>query len=327
MTSADQFKSMAQFQAFLYNEVSPAIDQATAQIIALKKQAPNDTFIWDNKIAFGTGTFEDEVSRFVGNGPAEVNFVLSSLYKAQHDLLVYCAYNQDHAIKVAGEIGSHVGIDSGVFSGRNADLGITDRERVGILKNAVAKHRFLELRNYEGSKFGSETMQKAYTALKNSVVYSQRSHDYLQTKDASNVMVLNPILFQPEVGKNLDKGLKNMKAVVSGISEVRDPVSGDTATINLPAFYSNPPQSLGSLMATGFENGDLEKVITNKKGEKLHVRSYTRGRSIAWDNGAWKNYVPSAAGQDGKYMSNANRVINYSFGTSMVFGITGLFVQ
>jgi hypothetical protein len=46
------------------------------------------------------------VSRYIGNGPAEVNFALSALYKAQHDILVYCAYNQDYAIKVAGEMGS-----------------------------------------------------------------------------------------------------------------------------------------------------------------------------------------------------------------------------
>lgn len=327
MTSADQFKSMAEFQTFLYNEVSPAIDQAAAQIIALKKQAPNDNFVWDNKIGFGTATFEDEMSRYVGNGPAEVNFVLSSLYKAQHDLLVYCAYNQDHAIKVAGEIGSHVGIDSGMFSGRNADLGITDKERMGILRNAVAQHHFLELRNYGDSKFGSETMKKAYVALKNSVVYSERSYDYLQSKEATSAMAINPILFQPQVGQNLDKGLKNMKAVVSGVAEVRDPVTGGTVTLNLPAFYNNPPKSLGSLMAVGFETGELEKVITNQKGEQLHVRNYLRGRAISWDNGAWKNYVPSAQGQGAKYMSEANRIINYSFGTSMVFGISGFFIQ
>lgn len=55
------------------------------------------------------------MSRYIGNGPAEVNLALSALYKAQHDILVYCAYNQDYAIKVAGEMGSQIGIDSGIF--------------------------------------------------------------------------------------------------------------------------------------------------------------------------------------------------------------------
>ncbi len=186
----------------------------------------------------------------------------------------------------------------------------------------------MELRNYNGSKYGSQSLAQAYIALKNSVVYSERAYDYLQSKDASTAMALNPILFQPEIGKNLDKGLKNMKAVVSGTADVRDPVTGETVTLNLPAFYNNQaPTSLGALMAVGFDNGEPEKVITNKQGEQLHVRNYLRGRANSWNNEAWKKYVPSASGQTGKYMAEANRIINYSFGTSMVFGISGFFIQ
>jgi hypothetical protein len=327
MSSSQQFQSINEFQKFLIEEVVPALNQATSRIIAIQKSAPENNFIWDNKIAFGTGTFEDEVNRYVGNGPAEINFVIASLYKSYHDILVYCAYNQDHAIKVAGEMGSHFGIDSGIFSSKGDDLGITDKERVSIQRKAVTQHHFLELQNYGDSKFGSDSMKQAFTALKNSVVYSERSYDYLQTKEASQAMALNPVLFQPELGKNLDKGLKNMKAIVSGMTEVRDPVTGETVTLNLPAFYNQPPQSLGALMATNFEDGEVEKVITNKKGEALKVRNYTRGRAIAWDNNAWKSFVPSAQGQKAGYMTEANRIINYSFGSSTVFGLTGLFVQ
>jgi hypothetical protein len=135
------------------------------------------------------------------------------------------------------------------------------------------------------------------------------------------------MFFQQETAPNIQKGITNMKAVVQGPAEVRDPVSGDTVTINLPAFYKEPPQSLSELMATNFEGGEVQKTIKNKKGESLVVRNYLHGRSIAWDNSAWKKYVPSAEGKSSNYMSEARRIIHYSLGTSMVFGLPDMFVH
>jgi uncharacterized protein YdcH (DUF465 family) len=327
MTNAGQLQSMNDLQNFLVVTIIPAINVATRRILNIQKDNPGGNYVWDNKIVFGTGTFEDEVQRYIGNGPAEVNFVISTLYRSYHDILVYCAYNQDHTIKVFADLGSHVGVDSGIFSSKKADLGITDKERIAVLKSAVKDHHFLELRNSATSKFGTDALKYAYIALKNSVVYAERAYDYLQTKDATQSMALNPILFQPEVGKNLDKGIKNMKAVVLGVTEVRDPVSGKTVTLNLPAFYEQPPTSLGILMATQFEEGEREKVIVNKSGEKLRVRNYLHGRASGWNNDVWKTYVPSAAGKPANYMTEVNRIISYSYGTSLVFGLPNRFVQ
>lgn len=326
MKNSDQFQSIAQFQQFIMQTLIPSMNDSIGKLLVLRKELKNENVIWDNKIVFGSATFEDELSRFIGHGPAEFNFVIATLYKAEHDLFVYCAFNQDHSIKVAGEIGAQFGIDSGSFSGDSSDLGITDKEKTGILRRAVASHHFLELRNDGNSGYGAKVLKEAYKALKNSVVFYERTYDYLQTKDGSQAMALNPVLFQPEIKKNFDKGIANMKAVVSGPAEVRDPVTGKTVSINLPAFYSQPPKSLGALMANGFEGGASEKNLTNKHGETLTVRNYFSGRAISWDNNAWKTYVPSAAGQSGKYMSEAARIIRYSFGTAMVFKLPSIFV-
>ena len=325
MSKSEQFHSIAEVQNFLMTTMVPAISEASERISALAKGG-HKTFVWDNKMVFGTGTFDDELHRFTGHGAAEMNLTIAGLARAQHNILVYCAYNQDQAITLAGQMGAHVGIDSSIFASKKDDLGMTDQERVAIVRRATAK-KFLELRNYDGSQYGTKLMKQAYIALKNSVVYFDRANSYLQGREASAAMSLNPILFQEEGPMNLDKGIKNMKAVVSGIAEVRDPVSGETVTINVPAFYNNPPVSLSALMATDFEAGDVQKTIKNKKGENLVVRNYTRGRSIAWDNGAWKQYVPSAEGQKANYMSEARRIIQYSPGTSAVFGLPDMFVH
>lgn len=327
MSKADQFHSVAEFQKFLTDNFIPVLKESTSRLVSLTKGNSQKVFVWDNKMAFGRGTFEDEVQRYVGNGPAEMNFVIASMYRAYHDILVYCAYNQDHAIKVAGEIGSHFGVDSSIFANKKNDLGMTDQERVSLIKSATQKHNFLELRNYNGSQYGSQLLKQAYVGLKNSIVYSERAYEYLQGRDASKAMGLNPILFQQDVSPNIDKGIKNMKAVVNGPAEVRDPVTGDTVTINLKAFYHEPPQSLSALMATSFEGGEVQKTIKNNKGESLVVRNYLHGRSIAWDNNAWKKYVPSSEGKAGNYMSEARRIIHYSLGTSMVFGLPDMFVH
>ncbi len=327
MSKADQFNSVSDFQKFLTEKFIPVLGESTSRVIALTKNSGQKVFVWDNKMAFGSGSFEDEIQRYVGHGPAEMNFVISSLYRAYHDVLVYCAYNQDYSIKLAGKVGSHLGIDSSIFASKKHDLGITDQERVKLVRTGARTNHFLELRNYNGTKYGSLLLRQAYIALKNSVVYAERSFDYLQGRDGSQAMSLNPILFQPDVAPNIEKGIKNMKAVVSGLAEVRDPVTGDTVSLNLPAFYQEPPASLTALMPTQFEGGAVKKTIKNKKGESLEVRNYLSGRSTAWDNNIWKKYVPSAEGKNGNYMAEARRIIKYSFGTSMVFGLPGMFVH
>jgi hypothetical protein len=326
MTKADQFKTVAEFQNYLVDKFIPVLNDSISKIQAVSKNGAQKVFVWDNKIAFGRGTFEDDIQRFSGHGPAEMNFTIASLYRAYHEVLVFSAYNHDYAIKLVGEIGSQLGIDSSFLGGRT-ELGLTDREKNAIVRRATEKHHFLELRNYDGTTYGTQLMKQAYNALKNSVVYAERSYEYLQTRDGSQAMSLNPILFQQELSPNLNKGIQNMKAVVSGLSEVRDPVTGDTVAINLQALYNDPPQNLGVLMPTGFETGEDHKTIKNKQGENLVVRNYLVGRSIAWDNGAWSKYVPSASGKGSGYMAEARRIIAYSFGTSMVFGLPEMFVD
>jgi hypothetical protein len=327
MSKKDQFQTVTEFQNFLMREVIPQIQDSINKLELLSKEASDKVFIWDNKMTFGHAAFEDEIQRFKGHGAAEMNFTIASLYRSSHDILVYCAYNQDYSIKLLGEMGSHLGVDSSIFSSKKEDFGLTDQERVKLIKDAIKKHRFLELRNYQGTQYGSSLMKQAYVALKNSTIYAERSFDHLQGHDSSKAMTINPILFQNQISPNLDKGIKNMKAVVSGLTEVRDPISGETVTLNIATFYKNPLHSLGVLLPTKFEIGEFEKNIKNKKGEILKVRNYLHGRSIAWDNNAWKTFVPSAEGKDSKYMSEARRIIQYSLGTSMVFGLPNMFVD
>ena len=62
MGKADQFQSIAQFQNYMIEKFIPILNESTSRILALSKN-PQKVYVWDNKMVFGRGTFEDEVKR------------------------------------------------------------------------------------------------------------------------------------------------------------------------------------------------------------------------------------------------------------------------
>jgi hypothetical protein len=327
MSTAQQFKSIEEFQNFLVGELSKKLNEGAIRVEALIQKNPTNIFVWDNKMQFGTGTFRDDIQRYSGHGIAEMNITEAGLYKTLHDVLVFCAYDQNLMPEISKKISSHLGHDSvSIFGKEKEDLGITDEERIAILKDATKKG-FLSLRETPNA-YGASLMGQAYKALVNFTYHSASAYEQLQGKDPNPSMGLNPIHFSSDSQNRLEKGVKNMEAVVRGVTEVRDPISGKSVTVNLPAFYANPPKSLSGLMAVQFEQGSNEKTIRSvASGETLIMRNYYKGRSIGWNNEVWKSYVPSAAGQKSDYMAEARRVIRYSLGTSVVFNLPALFVK
>jgi GMP synthase PP-ATPase subunit len=43
--------------------MNPAINEAIKRIQEIQKQAKDSNFVWDNKIVYGTGTFNDEIKK------------------------------------------------------------------------------------------------------------------------------------------------------------------------------------------------------------------------------------------------------------------------
>lgn len=325
MTLAMQFKNMAQFQEFLASEFARSLTESAKRTETILKKNPAAVFVWDNRMAYGDASFGDGLNRFVGHGPAEMNMQVAGMYRALSGVLVFCAYNQDALLEVGTKLAGKRGWDATALGGSSP--GLTDRERLEVIKKAAQSKRFLELRNYGGTKYGSQTMKAAYNALTTSVAYADNAHALLQGKPANPSMVFNPVRYQPENARFIEAGLKNMTALVKGPAEVRDPVTGQTVTLNVPAFYNNPPTSLSVLMANRFDGESEQRSLVNEKGETLKFRNYDSGRSIGWDNTAWSKYVPSAEGKGPGYMLEAKRVIHYSFGTSFVFAAPDLFIR
>lgn len=327
MSENFQFKNMYSFQKFLVDTYLPALITAASRIETVLSKNPTAVWKWDNKMFYGTGAFSDGINRIVGHGAAEMYSAYAFVSSAIHDVLVFSAYNQDSLIEVIGNTGKAMGIDSMRFNRSNIDVGLTDQERTSIVKQAIVKNRFLQIRDYDKTKYGTGLMSWAYIAKKNAAEGFNEAYRLLKDRPANSSMAINPGIFNREIQNRLGQGVKNMLAVVSGEAEVRDPISGQKVTLNVPRFYSNPPSSLGVLMASGWETGTTEKTITNTKGDKLIARNYFHGRANAWNNKAWEAYVPSAAGKAPGYMLEAKRVMHYSLGTAPVFGVVDMFIR
>jgi hypothetical protein len=334
MTEESQFSSIAEFQNFLVKEFVKYQVEAALRIKLLEKDyADAPAWVWDNKMFYGTASFKSDFKQFVGHGSAERHIAMAVAWEAAHDAYVFSAYNQNDLLKVAAKLGRAYGLD--LAKGDSWDeMGLTDKERIKVIKNFADNSGFLELRGRDGAKdttvpkgLGAGYMKEAYTMKWWSVHEFSEAYAKIENKGADATMAINPILYQGNVQNRLNSGVKQMKNAMDGVTEFWDPVSSSSIKLNVPNYYKSPPESLVSLMANDWEpNKDLAPV-KGRDGKALHYRNYFSGRSTGWDNKEWSKYVPSAKGKDPKYMLTAKRIMHYSVGATPVFGAVDLLVR
>lgn len=338
MSEKMQFKTVAEFQNFLVDVYIPYVFQSVNRIDVLLKKfdeaagRPQREMVWDNQMFFGTGTFRDGFNRYIGHGPAEMHIAMALGWESIHDAYVFSSYNQDDLINVAGRLGRAFGIDAIKSEGAN-DIGLTDKERSKIIKGyANKKDGFLSLRKSKFSKadgnedYGRKNMKLALPAKKQAVNQFNQAYIKLEGKGSNSSMAINPALYQKDIQNRLNAGISKMVSAVDGVTEFKDPMSAEVITLDVPSFYSNPPESLAALMANGWEAGESTKSITSASGEQLKYRNYFSGRAISWNNSEWSKYVTSAKGQNGNYMMTVKRIMHYSPGAT-VLGAVDLFVR
>ncbi len=314
-----QFKTVAQLQDYLQKYVLPYIENSAQSVQGNLSENPESIYVWDNQITFGVANFSGQARQFVGYGPAEQAFSIAMLYQAAHDLRVFNSFNQDALLWIAKELGKNYGIDAAASLGA---FGITDRERNKVVAEAVSKKHWLEI-----ATTGKQNMKYALIDLNNAVILSKQAYDYLQGKPGNSTFAINPARYQESNTPLLKTGVSNMVAVVNGRATIKDSVTGETVTLDVPAYYNDPPESLFTLSANDWEEGSIELTMQNEDKETLKYRNYSVGRSISWDNAAWEKYVPSAAGKEKDYMAKARLIMRRSLGTAFVFGAPDIFVR
>ena len=111
--------------------------------------------------------------------------------------------------------------------------------------------------------------------------------------------------------------LTAMEGMVKGPIEMRSFVTGKTLQVDLPSFYSNPPESLQNLLPTKFEQGPefFQKKAAGSE-EVLKYRNYLKGRAIGWEISAFKPYFPGLK-NDGD-VAEAARILSQAWGGGLL---------
>lgn len=300
---ANRFYTTEDVQNFVGKVMYPEMLKAASRIKALN--FADNRIVWDNKLFYGTASFQDGFKRYNTIGEAERLATLSSLHFALAGAARFQAYNVADTIAFSKEIASLYGYDS-LFS--EVD-GVTAKKVHDVLIKTKYKNLFTLRAN------GAINMQVAFKHLKEGSRLAVVAWQELKDRPASESDLFNPNYFDGNFSR-IDRGAENVEKMMSGKTLVRSDVTGEVVAVDFPAFYMNPPRDLKVLAPISFEDGEkhLTKTISDASGKMRTVkyRNYFYGRSVGWDLKAYSTIFPEL--KKGEDVSRAVRIINQSNG-------------
>ncbi len=296
-----RFNNAYDLQNYLVREVYPAYVLSAQRIQALN--FAKKSVVWDNKIFYGTASFSDNLNRFQLIGEGERYSILASLHYSLSDLCKFSAYDINEFFPLVREVAKLFGYDS-VFS---AVDGVNARKIAGVYRRAQFAKLFTLRKNgdhnmlsaFRHMKEGSRSLSLAWTELRD------------RTDNGQNF--IRSAIFTPftQIGDNQVEGMEN---VVSGKTSIRSDVTGEILTVDLGAFFANPPQDLKRMLPVGFDDApnmqNYKVSMKNGKTQDVQFRNYFSGRATNWDVSAYKTLFPDLS--KGNDVSTAMKILNQS---------------
>jgi hypothetical protein len=299
-----RFQTTEDFQDFVGKTLYPELLKAAVRIKALNFS--DDKIIWDNKLFYGTASFQDGFKRYNTIGESERLATLASLHTALAGAARFQAYNVQEFIAFTKELAGLYGYDS-LFS--EVD-GVTAKKIHDVMIKAKYKNLFTLRAN------GVQNMIIAYKHLKEASRLGVISWQEVRDRSANDSDLFNPNYFDGSASR-IDKNAENIEKMMSGKNSFRSDITGEVLTVDFPSFYTNPPTDLKALFPISFEGGEkhLSKTVKleNGKTKILKYRNYFYGRSIGWDLKAYHLVFPDL--KSGEDVSKAIRILNQSAGS------------
>lgn len=300
---ANRFYTTEDVQDFIGRVMYPELLKAASRIKALN--FGNDRVVWDNKLLYGTASFQDGFKRYNTIGEAERLATLATLHYTLAGTARFQAYNVAELVQFSKEIASLYGYDS-LFS--EVD-GVTAKKVSDVLRKPKYKNLFTLRAN------GAENMRVAFKHLKEGSRLAVVAWQELKDRPAGDTDLFNPNYFDGFFNR-IDRGAENVEKMMSGKTLVRSDITGEVVAVDFPSFYSNPPRDLKALAPVVFEGGEkhLSKTVKGADGKTKNVkyRNYFYGRSVGWDLKAYASIFPEL--KNGQDVSKAVRIINQSNG-------------
>ena len=279
---SNQFSKVNEIQGYLFDRLikNQSLDVAINRLTKLNITVANP-IVWDNRLIYGSTSFIDGQDRFVTLTDAEKNVAIAGLHTVYHNTRVFLSYNNDDVIAAIERFGKQFGLNV-IIPGEAQ--GLAAQDRAAIIQKFPAL--FTALPN------AGQYMPQAYVHLKAAVDAVGAAWSSTKAQGTSNnnsFQLLNPARLLPWQ-RITDASISNIKALVTG-NPVRSAVTGETITINIPAFYNNPPQNLKAFLPTAFRSGDRDISVAG-----FQARNYRYGEASQWNVGAFKSYMPDVNG-------------------------------
>lgn len=293
-------------QAFVRNTIVPMMKKSAERVATL--DLGEDGVIWDNKFLYGPGSFPSAMDRYSIIGEVEKNLTLMHIYGSLSETMYQSAYSMEGSLKLNKDISKLYGYDSFLSS---VD-GVPASKRIAIIKNS---HYQNWGRLYQD---GQEWLNSAWYYLGLSVNHGDIAWAGLKDRNVSEIYFADnsyALPFQRPINLRFD----NLKKMMEGETKIRSFITEETASVNLKAFYLNPPTDLKELYGTQFESGDemIPVQLQTKTGvATVKSRNYLRGRPVNWNINQFQKYFPGV--KNGTDLQNTARILSQGWGSFVV---------
>jgi hypothetical protein len=294
--SVPQFTVEEDYRKFVVTKVYPAFALAARRIAALDFSAA--PILGDYRLFYGANSFADGQGQFFEIRETERNLVLAWMQQHLAILSVAMSYNMSGAVQFADDFGRLWGVNG--FRAGAAASGVSMSEIVQVVRSP----KFVRMGLL--SDDGKAHMAVGFQHLRESVYrtllfWEEQKARPMGAANDSGIMGIFP--YRGDV----DAKLKELEALMGGRAKLRSPVTGEVVTVNVSAFFLNPPQDLKMMLPNKFEAGApyLGKGL-------LQWKNYRRGRSLGWRPEVYAGIFPDAAVAED--VAKAARVLRHSAG-------------
>lgn len=271
-----QWNSVDDFQAWQVAELAPVLERMVAALKALEPQVSE--IVFDNRILYGPASFQDDLDRFRVLGRPEILGMIAMAEAGLQGIHASSAFRGNELPELSERVYKAIGLD-GVFLG--VLDGFSSMQRTSILRES----RFANL--FQLKPEGRERLRSSFAHFKEAIHYTRLAYDALKARpNQSQQLVQAAALLPFDVGTEL--ALKNLEAMVQGPASIRSIVTGEVVTVNLPAFFENPPSDLKALLPRAWIDKP-EMLSANGKS----YRNPDFGQATDWNLSAFKPYFPS----------------------------------
>jgi hypothetical protein len=283
---------------FIFASTLPALRTFQIRMKTLDLRKP---IYFDNKILLSDANFVAEKDRFLLIGEAERRTVLSGALLLESAINGTMGYSWDGLISSWDSVASIYGFGQ-AFK----------------VEGATARDRTSKIMKYNGSlltmpnrEIGKAWMKDSFEKLKEGIKEAKLAwlevNQYPKTDDdKTQSMLFDPRVITP-FNRMIGSSFSSLEAMVNGTGVKSAVVAGQVVDVDLPRFFSDPPENMLSFLPIDFEGGKHELT---KYGRSY--RNYLAGAPKAWNLPVYRKYFTNI--KNDKDVKGAVRILSQAWG-------------